>query len=268
MRPVVRIVAVALLATTLACSPNQTERPALAFILAGQSNMVGRGTLTDLASDLRTVPTTIVFLRHRATAEFADQRWFGPEVGFAQEMAAAWPGERILLLKRAVDGTSLLAWAPDWDAIRADQTDNRKAGPLYRTLMGDVADASRRYPLVWAGLVWMQGESDALHPTAGEEYGSNLATFVGRLRHDLGRPKLPFIYGQINPPRDFPARERVRAAQVAAETALSPARMVITDDLPMGADHLHYNSVALVELGRRLARAYLALQPRPPAASH
>ena len=109
----------------------------------------------------------------------------------------------------------------------------------------------------------MQGERDARFPAAGEQYGANLSVLVDRIREDLDAPDLPFIFGQVNPPPErYPASEDVRNAQQAAERLIRAATMVSTEGLAKHDDDLHYNTEGQLELGRRFARAYLAMRGR------
>ncbi len=86
----------------------------LVFVLAGQSNMVGQGDVAKLSEDLKQLPPNILLYLNGERADFADRNHFGPEIGFAHEMSRAHPREAIILIKFAVGGSSLLAWAPEW----------------------------------------------------------------------------------------------------------------------------------------------------------
>ena len=86
---------------------------------------------------------------------------------------------------------------------------------------------------------------------------------MDRLRKDLEARDLPFIFGQVDPPADrYPASEKVRNAQRAAEQLIPCSKMVSTEGLAKHDDQLHYNTVGQLELGRRFARAYLELRRR------
>ena len=60
---------------------------------------------------------------------------FGPEIGFAHELAKAWPGNLIGIVKRAVCGTGIMAWAPAWNQQDVDLTSDAHKGPLYQELL-------------------------------------------------------------------------------------------------------------------------------------
>lgn len=255
----------ALLATSTLPHTSAQDEETLVFILAGQSNMVGQGDTAALSEDLRRLPPNVRYYLDGESVGIAAGNRFGPEVTFADELAEAYPEKTIVLIKFALGGSSLLAWAPDWTPEAAELTENRGQGPLYRRLMEYVSSSRSAHPrnARLAAVLWMQGERDARFPAAGEQYGANLSVLVDRIREDLDAPDLPFIFGQVNPPPErYPASEEVRNAQQAAERLIRGATMVSTEGLAKHDDDLHYNTAGQLELGRRFARAYLAMRGR------
>ena len=236
------------------------------FILAGQSNMVGRGRYEDLPAEERALPDNVTF--HHVALDSNLQPvhgQLGPEYGLSQVLAPAYPGE-ILVLKYAVDASSLLDWAPDWDRARAEITGNPDFGPLYHGLLGFVTQvqAGREADCPVVAVVWMQGERDARFPEAGREYEQNLSELIHRLRQDLDAPGLPFLLGRINPPlAHYPAVEEVQRAQAAVAQRLVGVVLVSTEGLAKQGDELHYNTAGQLELGRRFAEAYLQIEEMP-----
>ena len=183
------------------------------FILAGQSNMVGYGKTAELPREMRRLPRTITLKNHCPQGFFARRRKFGPEVGFAHALATAKPDTSILLVKYAVNATSLLAWSPEWSIEQAQQTDNAAVGSLYATLFWHIHAAIRGKPVSFAGVLWMQGERDALYPTIADDYERNFTALIERFRADTHTPDLPVIFGTIAPPESWAGRETVWQAQ-------------------------------------------------------
>ena len=256
------LIALACSAAAVTWLAAQTAAPQV-FILSGQSNMVGQGRTADLPDALTRLPPNVTYYLNGEPTSFAAQPQFGPEVSFTHELANAWPGEPIIVIKFAVGGTSLLAWAPEWRQALARRTRNENQGPLYQRLMGYIASAEIGPRPRLAAVLWMQGERDARYPLVGWRYRSNLTTLVERLRQDLESPTLPFIYGQVNPPMlRYPGFAIVRKAQAEAERTIPFATMVSTDGVSKHDDDLHYDSEGQLELGRRFARAYLELEGR------
>lgn len=236
------------------------DRPGpLVFILAGQSNMVGQGQTSELTEAQRVSPPRVRFhLAGKETRLTGGER-FGPEVSLAVELARAMPDRDLILIKHAVGGTSLLAWAPDWDSTRARITGNAGAGPLYSQLMQSI----ERVPLPpgseFGGVFWMQGERDSRIPEAGIEYFDNLRVLIGRIRTDLDEPDLPFLLGHVNPPADrYPALDAVRQAQQRAASEIPGVFLIGTEGVSKRDDDLHYDTGGILELGRRFANAWLS----------
>jgi len=251
-----------------ACGPVR-ETPAGAadcriLLLAGQSNMVGRGRYADLAEGERALPGNV-----RLYQVALDDRlrpvaggYLGPEYGLAHALAEADPGATLVLVKYAVDASSLLDWAPDWDPARAAVTGHAEFGPLYDQALAHLAwvQADLDGECTVAAVLWMQGERDARIPEAGAQYRENLENLVRGLRADLGAPDLPFILGQVNPPRErYPAVDAVRSVQAAVARGDPCARLVPSEGLSKHPDGLHYDTGGQIELGRRFAAAYLEI---------
>ncbi len=230
-----------------------------AFILAGQSNMEGAGSIADLSRSQRTLPSNVRLFQNSTRIDVGDFEWFGPEVGFAHAIAEQIPHEQIMLIKCAAGGTSLYAWSPDWSPQLASITENEEWGSLYAQLMGSVDTVIGDRSVEFAGVLWMQGERDAKYPDAAQEYGRNLKHFVERLREDLDAPHLPFILAQIDwLPAGFDSCELVRKAQADAPNHIPNTVVISTEGLRKWEDHVHYSSQGQLELGRRFAEGYLS----------
>ncbi len=235
----------------------QSQSP-IVVLLAGQSNMVGYGLTGELPPDVASLPPNVKLYVDGAPATPNDRERFGPEVGFAHALGAAEPQQPFILVKFAVGGTSLLAWAPEWTSEQAEITNNAGAGPLYKRFHDYLADVPLSSDARFGGVLWMQGERDARFPQAGSAYFENLYTLIEAFRRDVQQPELPFILGRVNPPADrFLLLDAVRRAQEVAARALPGVRLVDTDDLTKRDDDIHYDTGGILELGRRFADAYL-----------
>jgi len=215
--------------------------------ILGQSNAVGTGT--DLA---RTRVTDVLWREHTEiffTNELVERDWgdlrtrpggkFGPEFGIA---AVAPPD--LTLEKFAIGSTPLApggdrpAWLPS-------------AGEIYPRALAFLASG----PLP-DFVFWWQGETDAADLEKARAYGENLAALSTALREDLGAPALVFIAGRVraDSPQAYAAEERA-----SLEGWESSANLLLdVDDVPVGADGLHYGNLALDEVGRRVWAAYSA----------
>jgi Ca2+-binding EF-hand superfamily protein len=279
--------ALALTLTALLASPGRAaEKPVKAFLLAGQSNMVGWGDSRKLPDELRKGSDRVLMfeqgkwqpLRPHEPANQGQRRvgltefHFGPEIAFAQAMAGAWPDETVGIVKLAVGGTSLLAWKPDWSKEDADRVGQGRHGSLYKKLMEKVKQAQSGRHVEIAGFLWLQGGGDMKKVDVAKEYLDNLESLVAAVRRETGVADLPFLYGSpragtvpddlsglVPKPRAgrYPAAEFVLKAQFDAEKEISHAKMVILRDIEKHPKNVHYNTAGQLETGKRFAWAFL-----------
>ena len=208
------------------------------------------------------------FVRPQAEAD-ALAGLFGPELAFAGQLAAQRPAEQHYLVKLAMPGVTLAApadatlahWAPD--------------GALYRELLEMIAAAHASQAatarLRVAGLLWMQGESDALQADSAARYADNLTTFLQRLRGDLAAlgcatdADFPVVLGRIQDNPAWSERAQVREAQRAVSTRLPAVTLVDTDDFSahLLPDGIHFAEAAQHALGERMYRALFPTDETP-----
>jgi len=230
----------------------------LVFILAGQSNMAGYGTTAKLSASYKRTPSNVKFYFNGYPAKMSRFARFGPEVSFAHAISRRFPHKKIKLIKFAVGGTSLFAWDPRWRLGKARMTRNASAGPLFKKLLQTIRTHIKDKNAQLAGVLWMQGETDARYPGAANTYSQNLAQFVSALRRELKSPNLAFFMGEIDPPlKFFPYREIVRKAQRKSSAHIRNSRLISTKGLAKRNDHLHYNTEGQLALGMRFAQAYI-----------
>jgi hypothetical protein len=171
------------------------------FILAGQSNMEGLGLVSGLSpvsqyvfpkvkmySSVWGLPAFSYYPVLRPGNPVPDSTTFGPEIGIAQVLTAAYPQDSFIFIKAAWGATSL---NDDWL--------HGQAYTWFRGIVGLALDSigtPARDSI--AGMLWMQGEQDACFDTMAARYAANLKTFVvDEIRKDFGLPSMPFVYGKI-----------------------------------------------------------------------
>lgn len=227
------------------------------FLLGGQSNMAGFGTL---AADLpapysETQPEVRIwnFLANDwADLEPGYGSEFGPELSFGALLGAQDPSRTVYLIKHAVNGTSLYEdWKPgsgfQWSLFRS----------VALSALSNLNDAGVDYRV--EGMLWMQGESDALEGQ-GAAYEANLRAFIEAVRSLSGEVQLPFVLGRIAVFfGDEPNNTAVRAAQVEVAETTPGVSWFDTDDLKL-VNFGHYDTAGQVELGKRFADRWLGLQ--------
>ncbi|MEY4939090.1 MAG: hypothetical protein RIQ93_825 [Verrucomicrobiota bacterium] len=224
------------------------------WVLAGQSNMVGRARVVPgHATDPRVRMMALNGVWQVATHPLHDESLppgvtrpgTGPGLDFALAMIRQ-SGVPIGLLPCAKGGTSMAQWSPDLAG--------KDASSLYQRLIDRVQLTGGNI----TGVLWYQGENDT-GPKPAAMYQAKFQEFVTRLRQDLKRPDLPFYYAQlaryINKPTEFYGDwNRVQEAQRVSESEIPKVRMVATVDLDM-RDLIHISEDAQTRLGRRFANA-------------
>lgn len=247
------------------------QEPVDVVLMAGQSNMFGNVPIASLPPEFKNPPAAVALIFNGKPSGIGGGKTFGPEVSFAAIVAAARPKANVLLVKRAMGGTSLAGWAPQRDPARLASKYDTAAGPLYRTLLDEFSAAVKNRPYRLTAILWMQGESDTRYPALGPNYFENFKTLITAFRRDLKAPDLPFFFGRVNMPADaleddkktikFPYIQQVRAAQERAAREIPGVHLIETDDLGKQSDRIHYDAAGQITLGRRFAEAWLATRP-------
>lgn len=227
--PVLIIMAVVLFGCGAAPEPTDnahaqvTPDKTIVYILAGQSNMDGRGDGSKLTADDRrrlenvqnrvhiayngkaAAPLDVSVPPKHTARKFNLEKTFGPEVFFGIGIAEARPDSEILLIKRSRGGMSLYgAWNSDWSADKAAVMNEAEAPKLYAELLKSIDLALKdKDPQAYefAGMLWVQGETDSgvrkFGPVAAETYGANLKKLISTIRTDTEVPDLPFYMLQV-----------------------------------------------------------------------
>ncbi len=219
------------------------------YILAGQSNMMGKGKTHQLPAFLKRQPSNVEFYYQGRKRQLAKFSHFGPEVSFAHTISRAFPNDKHIIIKHVATGTSINQWLPGsrlFDGLLR-QRGFVKVSTNANNIVNKKVDA----------IIWMQGEKDARSASNANRYESNLKQFITGVRRQLNSPRSVFIMGQVNPEdQAFFMLETVKQAQVNTQRTLAGVKLVSTDGLGKIYDHVHYNTQGQLELGKRFARAY------------
>ena len=259
----------------------ETEK--LLVLLAGQSNMAGRGiagpddllpiaNVEYIRKDFKWVPAVEPITRDRRfVGTFSEDGTsiksedpfetvlpstgqyvcgVGPGRTFGRLLAEANPGKTVGLIPVAVGGTSIAAWQPggvdDWDPQNFP----------YDFALLRAKEAQKNGKII--AILWHQGENDALKQT--KNYKEQLANTVMNFRRDLELDQtVPFIAGDL---ASFYAPEIndhthiVDKALDELEQEIPGFLVVHTKDLMHKGDHLHFDTPSLHELGKRYFMAY------------
>lgn len=228
------------------------------FLLAGQSNMCGAGNIFNLPPDLLFPETEVLayYDGQIAYPQYARMMkklnghlgiGFGPELTFGLDMENYFPSDKIALIKWAYGATSLY---DDWNPSKTDNCYSK----FKDTVISQIAELSKTYTPVIRGMLWMQGESDALNASQAEAYETNLRSFISTVKTEFSCPDLKFVIGRISDSTAWTYRDTVRKAQAKIADETANTKMIDTDDLSRW-DLFHYDNDGLYTLGHRYAVA-------------
>lgn len=226
------------------------------FLLAGQSNMAGRGKLD--AEAAKPYPR-VLSLNQEGNWQPAvdpvhwDKQGAGVGIGraFGKIVVEKNPGITVGLIPTACGGSPIISWAP---GRFHDQTKSKPYDDAMARTKRALQDGTLK------AILWHQGESDVT-PKDSVVYEQRLEELITRFRSDLGNPDLPVIIGQLG---RFPAKpwteghETVDKAQQAVAKKMKNVAFVTSEGLT-SHDNLHFDTKSARELGRRYAEAYFAL---------
>ena len=225
------------------------------FLLAGQSNMSGRGEVTD---DDRTVHPRVLMLAKDGSWQFAvdpvhyDKKVAGTGLArsFAIELASQDENITIGLVPAACGGSPIATWEP---GAYFEKTDSHPYDDAIARTKRAMQDGTL------SGILWHQGESDS-KPDNWPVYKDKLVTLAARFRKDLDAPEIPFIIGQLGRFEAKPwteERSKINVAHIEAATEIKYAGFVSSFGLTSKDDNTHFNTESLHEFGKRYARRYL-----------
>jgi hypothetical protein len=269
-RAILAFLAAFIVATACASGPSSTRAtsrgaPATSradtalqiFLLAGQSNMAGRGTVE--ARDSVVEPRVLRLDPGMRWVPAVDPlHWdkpaivgVGPGRAFGLALARHDRNARIGLVPAAVGGSPISSWEPG-------AVDSATRTHPYDDAMARLRVATRGGGRVRA-ILWHQGESDAT-PERSVVYADKLRALIARFRADVGDPALPFLIGQLG---EFGGRpwtadtRRIDSVHRAIAASVPNVAFVSAAGLRDKGDALHFDAAAARELGERYAAAYL-----------
>lgn len=112
--------------------------------------------------------------------------------------------------------------------------------------------------MIPAGILWMQGESDAQEPEVAEEYEENLRELMTCIRRDFGNEDARVVIGRITDWEVWKLGDVVRAAQAEFVRKDGNAALVTSTDSYGNSDKWHYDTPGYLDLGRKFAEAMVA----------
>jgi len=279
----------------------QTQSVYKVYFLAGQSNMVGVGKVNELPDYLNR-EFKDVFIFHGSSTADGDAKggkgvWanlkpghgflfgsdgiknnysdlFGPELSFADYMTKQNVNAKIAIVKYARVGTSIDSAASMgfgyWDPAKKterpfNQFDHFKKTVIKALKPHDINGDGQIEQFIPAGILWMQGESDASYTEEiALRYENNLERLILAMRKILKADNLPVVIGRIadssqdKDGKQWDYANIVRSAQQSFVDRDKNAALVNTDGYTFD-DNAHYDSRGYINLGCDFAKAILKL---------
>jgi len=254
----------------------------LVYLVGGQSNADGRANAAGLSGGLENPQPDVDFFFHTEGLLGApnsnhpldsvlttlrpgqsETSGFGPAISFGRSMADFYSGANdpsVAIVKYANGGTNIHT---QWAAGGTNGTagDGSEYVIFQNTVNDGIAAIQAANPgetVTIAGMIWVQGESDADTTANANAYEANLVNFINDIRLTYGAD-LDFAIAQLSTSQtalnsQLLATIRSGQANVAAN---DPNTLAIDSDAfyEGQGDGLHYNANGQVALGNALAVA-------------
>ena len=224
------------------------------FILAGQSNMAGRGIVepqdTVPEKRLLTINKNGQLLIAKEPLHFYEPSLAGLDCGysFGKTIIKNIPDSiSVLLIPAAVGGSSISQWLGD---------SVHRNVKLLSNFLAKV-EIAKQYGTI-KGILWHQGESDANEKDI-PQYAERLSKLLTTFRSAVDNSKLPVMLGELG---SFSKEKKYFSLINKAINNYSlqdkNTAVISTIDLKDKGDSLHFNSRAQRTMGRRFANAWLS----------
>jgi hypothetical protein len=223
------------------------------FIMAGQSNMAGRGLVepddTIPQARMLTINQDGKLVIAKEPLHFYEPSLAGLDCGysFGKTLIKHIPDSiSVLLIPTAVGGSSISQWLGD---------STHRDVKLMTNFLQKVQIA-KQYGTI-KGILWHQGESDA-NEKGIPLYIARLSALFERFRSAIGNKQLPVLLGELG---SFSTHKEswklLNEAINKYSISDSNSTVVSTSDLADKGDNVHFNSAGQRAMGRRFAKAYL-----------
>lgn len=225
------------------------------FLMAGQSNMAGRG-LVEPMDTLTNDRILTINLEGELIYAKEPLHWYEPirtgldcGMSFAQTLLKTAPTDvSILMIPIAIGGSSMSQWVGDSTYRGIPLFTNFKEKAALGEFYGEVK-----------GIIWHQGESDA-NPSGIAEYPFRIKKLFELFRYTIGDPKLTIVMGELGSYSE--TNDSWQQINKAIHTYAEGERfteVINTQDLINKGDKIHFNSDGQRKMGKRFAETYIKL---------
>jgi hypothetical protein len=225
------------------------------FILAGQSNMAGRGFVEprDTISDKKIMTINpkgeVVYGKEPFHFYEDEEQALDCGLSFGRTLIKSIPDSvSVLILPAAVGGSSLSQWLGD----------SLHRGVYLLSNFQEKVEIGKRYGTV-KGILWHQGESDA-NKEGIKMYPERLSKLLRIFRSYVGNNSLPIVLGELGSfYRDQESWGAINRCINNYAAKSSCTSTISTAGLPVKDDTVHFNGEAQRKMGQRFAKEYLKL---------
>lgn len=229
------------------------------FIMAGQSNMAGRGFVepqdTIPSKRILTLNKDNTWILAKEPLHFYQPKLTGLDCGmeFARFLENNLDDTIYIgILPCAVGGSSITQWLNDSLFNQVQLLSNFR----------EKINLGKKYGTI-KGILWHQGETDAMKNTIAD-YEQKLTGLFSKFRDETGNNSLPIIIGELG---NYAGNEPYRLNRDSINTIIRKIAdsdqycyVVSTNDLlPNENDPYHFSGNAQRILGQRYAKKYLSL---------
>lgn len=248
------------------------------IIISGQSNAVGCTYVNTLDEEKRYYYAPHVYLYEDGNfADYYSKRiikgitcnlgncdfQMGIEYGIGYILNKQFPKTTIGLLRYAFGGTTLYNhWKTDYTGEPEGREDYGTCYYHFKKTIKDGLEAYKRagYNPIIKGMVWMQGETDAVDKVKADQYKENLITLLKAFRKDLHLPDLKIIIGEIaTQAPSAPYSNQIRKIQKEVCDGNKNNIFLSTKGIKIGHDSFHFDGNEDFILGKRFGKAIVKL---------
>lgn len=228
------------------------------FIMAGQSNMAGRGFVEpqDTVPNKRilTIDKSMNWIYAKEPLHFYEPSLTGLDCGmsFAKTLLESIPeGTKVAMIPCAVGGSSIEKWLNNSKFRGVELLDNFENKVKFAKKYGKIK-----------GILWHQGESNAKSELIPKYY-QRLDSLIDTFRFIAEDDYLPIILGELGSyaePKEKQARwDSINLIiHTVAKNNLNVS-VATTNDLINKGDKVHFDSESQRKLGDRFAKKYLEI---------
>ncbi len=227
------------------------------ILLAGQSNMAGRGIVT--AEDKVPSPRVLMQDKEGNWVPAVDPVHYDKSAAgvglartFANLLAETDPEITVGLVPAACGGSPISSWEPgkSWEQTKSNPYDDAIARTKKAQKDGTLK-----------AILFHQGEADS-SAEKSKVYHDKLKKLLISFRTDLDAPEVPIVIGQLSRFDNKPIGEgktRIDMAQRAVTVELQRVGFVTAEGLTANPDNVHFDAASQKEFGRRYFKVYQEL---------